>query len=152
MLSIKGFAALPLLLSFLIAGVVQAAPVARGKIAGTVKDALGRPLSGAEVTLKTPAQRIAGKTRSNSGGHFVFSNLGPGVYAVFGSKKGYEESSAIVTVKARVGSRCGAHPDIEEGAGDLRGGAAIEPGSKRPVANDGRQRLHYHPKGYHQLA
>lgn len=101
MQSIKVVTALVLVLVFLMmAAVVQAAPVATDEIQGTAKDALGRPLSGVTLTLKTPEENIVGKTQSDADGHFVFSGVTPGTYAVFGGKSGFQTSTAIVTVEA----------------------------------------------------
>jgi len=89
--------AVALALLTLAAG-VQAA--ATDEIQGTVKDALGRPLSGANLTLKTPDEKTVGTTESDAGGNFVFSGVEPGTYAVFGEKPGFQESTAIVTKEA----------------------------------------------------
>src|SRR5271157_873155 len=84
----------------MMAASVQAAPAATDEIQGTVKDALGRPLSGVSLTLKTPDEKIAGKTESDAGGNFGFSGVEPGIYAVFGEKAGFQQSTAIVTKEA----------------------------------------------------
>lgn len=99
MLSFKRVAALVLPLVFMTTGAVQAAPATSGKIAGMVRDALGRALPKVEVTLKTSGQKVAGRSRTDAKGRFVFSGVRPGVYAVFGVKKGFEESTAIAVVK-----------------------------------------------------
>ena len=70
------------------------------EIQGTIKDALGRPLSGANLILKSPDETIMGQTKSNSDGHFVFSGVKPGTYAVLAEKPGFQASTAIVTVEA----------------------------------------------------
>jgi outer membrane receptor protein involved in Fe transport len=70
------------------------------EIHGTVQDSLARPLSGVKLTLKTPAEKVAGEATSDAGGHFVFSGVAPGAYAILGRKTGFEECSAIVTVQA----------------------------------------------------
>ncbi len=99
MLSFKNVAALVLPLVFLTTGAVQAAPATSGRIAGMVRDALGRPLPKVEVTLKTSGEKVAGRSRTDAKGRFVFSGVRPGVYAVLGVKKGFEESTAIAVVK-----------------------------------------------------
>jgi len=83
-----------------MAAVVYAAPGAADEIRGTVKDALGRPLSGSSLTLKSPDETIIGQTKSDADGHFVFTNVSPGTYAVLADKPGFQESTAIVTVEA----------------------------------------------------
>jgi len=82
-----------------MAAVVQAAPVATDEIQGTVRDALGRPLPGVSLVLKTPDEKIVGKTQSDAVGHFVFSGITPGTYAVFGDKPAFQSGTAIVTVE-----------------------------------------------------
>jgi outer membrane receptor protein involved in Fe transport len=80
--------------------VVYAAPVVTDVIQGTIKDALGRPLSGASLILKSPDDTIVGKTKSDADGHFVFSSVAPGTYAVLAENPGFQASTAIVTVEA----------------------------------------------------
>jgi outer membrane receptor protein involved in Fe transport len=79
---------------------VQAAPATTDEIEGTVKDALGRPLPGVSLTLKTPDEKTVDKAESDARGNFVFSGVAPGNYAVFGEKAGFQESTAVVTKEA----------------------------------------------------
>ncbi|MGD0886720.1 MAG: TonB-dependent receptor [Thermodesulfovibrionales bacterium] len=79
---------------------VDAAPGTADEIQGTIKDTLGRPLSGATLTLKSPDETIIGRTQSDADGHFVFSKVTPGTYAVLAEKPGFQASTAIVTVEA----------------------------------------------------
>jgi len=79
---------------------VQAAPASTDQIQGTIKDALGRPVSGASLVLKSPDEAIMGKTKSDADGHFVFSSVAPGTYAVVAENPGFQASTAIVTVEA----------------------------------------------------
>src|SRR5208337_2854497 len=79
---------------------VKVSPVATDVIQGTIKDALGRPLSGASLVLKSPDEAIMGKTKSDADGHFVFSSVAPGTYAVVAENPGFQASTAIVTVEA----------------------------------------------------
>jgi outer membrane receptor protein involved in Fe transport len=100
MQSKKGIAALVYALALLVVpNLILAAPAAT-EIHGTAKDTLGRPLSGVNLTLQTSEGKKAGETTSDAGGHFVFSHVAPGAYAVMGKKTGFEESTAIVTVEA----------------------------------------------------
>ena len=80
-----------------IAAAAQADPAATDEIQGTVKDALGRPLSGVSLTLKAPDQTDVGKTESDARGNFVFSGVAVGTYAVLGEKAGFQEGTVIVT-------------------------------------------------------
>ena len=93
-------AALALALFIIMAAVVYAAPGSAGQVQGTIKDALGRPLSGANLKLEAPDKTAIGRTKSDAEGHFVFSNLAPGIYAVLGEKPGFQTGTAIVTVEA----------------------------------------------------
>ncbi len=70
------------------------------ELQGTLRDALGRPLSGASLILKAPDETIMGQTKSDADGHFVFSSVMPGTYAVLAEKPGFQASTAIVTVEA----------------------------------------------------
>jgi outer membrane receptor protein involved in Fe transport len=83
-----------------MAALAYAAPDATDQIEGTIKDALGRPLSGASLTLKSPDETIIGKTESDADGRFVFSGVAPGTYAVLAEKPGFEASTAVVTLEA----------------------------------------------------
>lgn len=97
--SIRVMTATVVALTLLImAAEVRAAP--SDEIQGTVKDTLGRPLSGVSLTLKTPDEKTVGTTESDTGGNFAFSGVEPGTYAVFGDKAGFQESTAIVTKEA----------------------------------------------------
>lgn len=71
-----------------------AQPVA---IEGSIKDSLGRPLPGATVTLETADGRTIATTTGDQSGHFVFSAVPPGTYAVMATKDSYENGTAIVT-------------------------------------------------------
>ncbi len=92
--------ALAFAFSIIMAAVVYAAPGANDQIQGTIKDALGRPLSGASLVLKSPDDTIKGRTESDANGNFVFSNVKPGTYAVLGEKSGFQAGTAIVTLTA----------------------------------------------------
>ena len=91
---------LALALYIIMAAVIYAAPGATDEVQGTIKDALGRPLAGARLILKSPDGTIIGKTQSDADGHFVFSSVTPGTYAVLAEKPGFQASTAVVTVEA----------------------------------------------------
>ena len=99
-IKVSAGAAFALVLFILMAGMVYADPGATDKIQGMIKDALGRPLAGASLTLKAPDETVMGKAQSDAGGNFVFSNVTPGTYAVLAEKPGFQASTAIVTVEA----------------------------------------------------
>ena len=70
------------------------------EIHGTIKDSLGRPLSGTIMILKAPDETIIGQTKSDADGYFVFAGVKPGTYAVLAEKPGFQASTAVVTVEA----------------------------------------------------
>jgi outer membrane receptor protein involved in Fe transport len=79
----------------------QTGPVReQSSIHGLVRDTLGRPIAAAHVTLKTVTGTIAGEARSDAEGHFDFSAIAPGTYAVLSDKAGYQTGSSIVTISS----------------------------------------------------
>ncbi len=92
--------ALAFVLFIIMAAAAYAAPDATDQIQGTIKDALGRPLGGASLTLKSPDETVMGKAQSDADGRFVFSGVVPGTYAVLAEKPGFETGTAVVTVEA----------------------------------------------------
>ena len=101
MQSTKVIAASVWALAFIITMVplAYAAPGASDEIHGTIRDTLGRPLSEASLTLKSPDETIISKTQSDADGHFEFSKVAPGIYAILAEKPGFQASTAIVTVE-----------------------------------------------------
>jgi outer membrane receptor protein involved in Fe transport len=83
------------------AAVIAAPPV--GVVSGVIKDALGRPLSAAQVRLETPDGRVVGRTTADEQGRFTFTGVAPGIYAVVGERPGFETATAVVTVPATEG-------------------------------------------------
>ncbi len=74
---------------------------ARGvELRGAIKDALGRPVAGAEVLLEEAGSVIA---RSNTGpaGSFLFKSLAPGSYSVVANKQGYQQTLQTVVVSSK---------------------------------------------------
>ncbi|HLI79930.1 MAG TPA: carboxypeptidase-like regulatory domain-containing protein, partial [Candidatus Binataceae bacterium] len=67
-------------------------------VTGTVNDALGRPIPAATVTLQNAQGKARGKTVSDSQGHFIFTGIAPGVYAVVAEKKDFKPATTIVSV------------------------------------------------------
>jgi hypothetical protein len=75
---------------FLLAMLPAAAQTITGSIAGSVRDASGLAVSGAEVNLRhggTGAQR---KSSTNERGDFIFPSLQPGLYEVVVSMSGFK--------------------------------------------------------------
>ena len=65
-------------------------------ITGTVKDALGRPLSGAKVSLQVADGRVLRHTITGDSGSFTFADVQPGTYAVVAEKTAFKTATAIV--------------------------------------------------------
>jgi outer membrane receptor protein involved in Fe transport len=86
-----------LLLCAIAAGALPAAAQA-GRVAGTVKDALGRPLGGAQVRIESGDGKVVGQTTADDRGAFSFSNVAPGSYVVVGEKAGFDTATSVVTV------------------------------------------------------
>jgi hypothetical protein len=63
-----------LLVSAVVSGVPPVA-AQTGQVTGTAKDALGRPLSRAQVRLESSDGRVAGQTTADDQGMFSFSNV-----------------------------------------------------------------------------
>ena len=72
----------------------------RYRVAGTVTDALGRPLANASLLLQTQSGHTVSRSRTDSSGHFAFHNVSPGTYAAAAHKQGFKTAVAILTVTA----------------------------------------------------
>ena len=59
-------------------------------IQGTVKDTLGRPIKLANVTLQSASGEVVAHASSDEQGHFNFSGIAPGTYAVLSDKTGFK--------------------------------------------------------------
>src|SRR5215469_11019461 len=84
-----------------IANAAEGAAKKSGKlVTGTATDALGRPMEGVRVVLQTNDGRILGHSVTDKAGHFAFSNVAPGLYAVVANKADFKTALALVTVTA----------------------------------------------------
>ena len=90
-------ATISLLVYALVGGVLPVA-AQTGQVTGTVKDALGRPLSRAQVRLESSDGRVVGQTTADDQGMFSFSNVAPGSYVAVGEKEGFDTATSVVTV------------------------------------------------------
>jgi len=69
-----------------------------------VRDAIGRPIKLANVTLQAASGEVVAHSTSDAQGHFNFSGIAPGTYAVLSDKTGFAAGSSIVTLSAGVAS------------------------------------------------
>lgn len=67
-------------------------------IQGEVKDALGRPVAGAGLSLQTVQGKAVARVTSGEDGQFMFPDIPSGTYAVITEKQGFRMGTAIVTV------------------------------------------------------
>ncbi len=79
---------------------VRADQVGAEEITGLIQDSLGRPISGASLSLKTAAGDIVSSTQSDAEGRFSFTGVSQGTYAVQAEKTGFQLGTSIVTVSA----------------------------------------------------
>jgi hypothetical protein len=79
----------------------QALKPATKAITGTVTDALGRPVKGAELELQNSAGKIVARAHSDAAGRFSFAGVAPAVYAIVAAKKSFKTATAIVNVTGR---------------------------------------------------
>ena len=82
--------------------VVNAAPPKPGarKIAGVVRDTIGFPIDGVEVTIASSHRRAT----SSGNGAFAFENIGPGTYEVRARKLGYAPQTRTIVVDSAGGT------------------------------------------------
>src|SRR3984957_12334045 len=74
---------------------------ARFKVAGVVKDALGRPLKQAALSLQDSSGKVVAHATSNDAGQFSFNAVPPGTYAVVATSSGFKTATSIVAVSAK---------------------------------------------------
>ena len=83
--------------NFCIASDTNVAAVHRLELRGAIKDALGRPITNAEVQLEEGGRVIA-RTRTDSAGTFLFKPVPPGSYNLVASKQGFKPTAEIIVV------------------------------------------------------
>jgi hypothetical protein len=69
-------------------------------IAGTVQDALGRPLAGVKLELQSAAGKVVARSTSGSAGKFLFRKVPLGTYAIIARRASFKSATAIVTIAA----------------------------------------------------
>ncbi len=93
-------AAIPALMG---AASVYAANIAAGHIDGEINNALGKPLAAVSIKVQAANGKILASTLSDDSGHFSFTNIRPGVYALIATAPQYRKGTAIVTLTATAG-------------------------------------------------
>src|SRR5271163_2487335 len=71
------------------------------RITGVVKDALGRPIKQAALSLQGSTGKVVAHASSNDAGEFSFNAIAPGTYAVVATKDGFKTATAIVAVSSK---------------------------------------------------
>ncbi|MBV9144852.1 MAG: carboxypeptidase regulatory-like domain-containing protein, partial [Acidobacteria bacterium] len=64
-----------------------------GTLLGTLTDASGAVVAGAQVTITEAGTGIAHSTQSNGSGNYVFPDLPPGNYNVTAEAKGFKKET-----------------------------------------------------------
>src|SRR5208337_2421222 len=84
-----------------VAANVKTSTTMKYRVTGVVKDALGRPLKQAALSLQASDGRVVAHASSNDAGEFSFNSIGRGTYAVVATKEGFKTATAIVSVSAK---------------------------------------------------
>jgi outer membrane receptor protein involved in Fe transport len=69
-----------------------------GQIDGHVNDALGRAIAAATVALQTAEGKTLASTQTDAQGHFIFSHLATGMYALVATKQDFQTGTDIVNL------------------------------------------------------
>jgi len=78
----------------------KAEKILSGSIAGTVQDALGRPLSDVDVELQTDRGNLVARVASDPSGHFTFTGIKAGEYRIFSEKGGFHQGISAVSIRS----------------------------------------------------
>ncbi|MGA9725702.1 MAG: TonB-dependent receptor [Candidatus Binatus sp.] len=84
-----------------LAANLKTATTTKYRVTGVVKDALGRPLKQADLSLQRSDGRVVAHSTSNDAGEFSFNAIARGTYAVVATKGGFKTATAIVTVSPK---------------------------------------------------
>ena len=112
---------------FALSLALPAAAQSTGMVRGSVKDATGKPVEGAKISIDADANNRHFETKSDKKGEFVQIGLPPGAYKVSAEKD--KLGAPPQPVQVRIGS--GAPITIVIGAGG--GGASPEAAGKNAV-------------------
>jgi hypothetical protein len=81
-------------LSFVLSGGSALAQAINGTVVGTVRDATGAVLPGADITATNTATGISQSAVSGSSGDYTIPNLAPGTYKITAQSKGFATAVA----------------------------------------------------------
>src|SRR5271166_1144752 len=81
-----------------VAAELKTTTTTKYRVTGVVKDALGRPIKQADLSLQGSDGRVVAHSSSNDAGEFSFNGAGRGTYAVVATKEGFKTATAIVSV------------------------------------------------------
>ena len=84
-----------------LAANVKAGTITKYRVTGVVKDALGRPIKQAALSLQASNGQAVAHATSNDRGEFSFEAVPPGTYAVVATKEGFKTATAIVPVSGK---------------------------------------------------
>ena len=82
-----------------VAANVKSSTTTKHRVTGVVKDALGRPIKHATLSIQNAAGRVVTHASSNDAGEFSFS-ASRGTYAIVATNPGFKTATTIVTVSA----------------------------------------------------
>src|ERR1700758_5028802 len=80
-----------------LAANVKAGTITKYQVTGVVKDALGRPIKQAALSLQAANGQVVAHATSNDAGAFSFDAVPPGTYAVVANSGGFKTATAIVS-------------------------------------------------------
>src|ERR1700733_3981818 len=87
---------------FLLAASSLHAQSAAGTVAGTVTDASGAVIPGATVTIENPVSGLSRTAKTDSAGHYQFTNLPLNPYHLVANAPGFTAFAADVSVRSSV--------------------------------------------------
>jgi hypothetical protein len=68
------------------------------QVSGTVQDAIGQPIKGATVTLKSATGSIVARATTDAQGRFALEGIAPGVYELDVDRSGFRRAVSIITM------------------------------------------------------
>jgi len=77
---------------------------AAGTVEGIIKDALQRPIAGAQLRLESGSGGVVGRTTTDDQGRFTFVGIQAGTYVVVAEKTGFDSATTVITVTETAGA------------------------------------------------